>query len=96
MHERIHFIWSSLVRMCKVVWREKELVEIEDRKLLYLEERFQAHDGDCIGGEEDKSNRTDNLLETSARFDEVFVVTEGWKRDIVLRFLVFELEMMVS
>lgn len=96
MHEHIHFIWASLVRMYKMDWREEGLVEIEDRKLLHLEERFQTHFGDCIGGEEDKPNRTDNFLETSARFDAVFVLTEGWKREIILKFLVFELEMMVS
>lgn len=71
-------------------------MEMEDRKLLHLEERFQTHYGDCIGGEEDKPNQTDNFLETSARFDDMFVVTEGWEREIILRFLVFELEMMVS
>lgn len=61
-----------------------------------LEERFQTHYGDCIGDEEDKPNLTYNFLEKSVRFDKVFVVVEGWERKIILRFLAFELEVMVS
>lgn len=63
---------------------------------MHLEERFQTDDGDCIGGEEDKPNWAYDFLEKSVRFDKVFVVVEGWETKIILRFLAFELEVMVS